>query len=107
MSPQRYSKIRAAAHGQLRPCRLDCGRAVLRFTDDIGCLVQLEPEPLPDTTDITSTDYADRLWEHRGIWVGWIQLFHPRRGRHPLHAEHRCTDLPPSTAAPIPKGHCA
>jgi len=76
-------------------CRFGCGHPVTIFTDDAtGQLVQLQPAAPPPTVDTTGPGYCHRLWEFRGVHLGWVACFRGERSWRPCRLEHDCAATP-------------
>lgn len=75
-----------------KPCRYGCGTEVDTFRDEIGLVRQLDTEPPAITVDLD--EHLNRLWEHRGDYVGWCLKFSPRRTWRELRLEHECAYTP-------------
>lgn len=88
-------------------CRFGCGEPVTIFTDDAtGFIVQLERQPPLPSVDTTSPDCAHRLWEFRGVHLGWVNVWQGQRSWRPHRLEHDCDHTPahhkPRRAHPAP-----
>lgn len=108
MSPRWSRKAHAGAKAGVElACRHGCGATVLSFWDDeMGWVIQADLTPPAITADLADPDVRHRLWEYRGLYVGWVRLFQPERSWRPLRIQHDCAHTPathkPRRTRPIP-----